>query len=78
MDRRDCLAHQTNLLADLLDDVTEHGEEALEEARQVVQHVDERHRVQDRDPTHQQLPDVPGISVVTILTSRLVHNSYQE
>ena len=51
----------THLLANLLDDVAEHGEEALEEVGQVVEHVDERHRVEDGDPAHQQLPDVPGL-----------------
>lgn len=35
-----------------------HVEEPVEEVRQIVQHVDVRHRVQHGDPPHQQLPNV--------------------
>ena len=43
---------------DLADLVVQHGEEALEKAGEVGEHVDLRDAIEDRDPAEQELSNV--------------------
>jgi hypothetical protein len=45
---------------------THHIKQTIEEVGQIIQHIDVRHRIEDRDPSYQQLTNV-GLGAANVL-----------